>query len=212
MGTAREYDVESRRGFSVITFEACLAECKWGDIERVGSELKNLLTSASQPFCLLDLSKLEFMGSSIVALLVRVWKTVKEQQGGMVVVNPNSMTKEVLEIAGLAKVWTICNSRPEAEQAIAKVIPVDSTMTGVLAAIIGWTIAGATIAVFLLRRNQAISLEPDVAQAIGSGGGALALLLNLLATFKGQSVWRAFGVFGVVIAGVLIWASATGQL
>ncbi len=212
MGTAREYDVESRRGFSVITFEACLSDCKWGDIERVGAELKALLTGASQPFCLLDLSKLEFMGSSIVALLVRVWKTVQERQGGMVVVNPNTMTKEVLEIAGLSKVWTICNSRPEGEQALSKVLPVDNSANGVLAAIIGWTIAGATVASFLLQRNGAVKLEPQIIQAIGYGGGGLAFVLNVLAIVKGKGAWRFFGVLGVVIAAVLIAAAACNLL
>lgn len=212
MGTAREYDVESRRGFSVITFEACLADCKWGDIERVGSEIKTLLTSASQPFCLLDLSKLEFMGSSIVALLVRVWKTIQEKQGGMVVVNPNSMTKEVLEIAGLAKVWTICNSRPEGEQALAKVLPSDSSAAGVLAAIIGWTVAGVTVAFFLLRRNGAVTLEPQAVQAIGYGGSGLSLAINLLAIVKGTGAWRLFGILGFVLGGVLIGALVSGML
>lgn len=208
MGTAREYDVETGRGFSVITFEACLADCKWGDIERVGTELKSLLTGAGNPFCLLDLSRLEYMGSSIVALLVRVWKTVQERQGSMVVVNPNTMTKEVLEIAGLSKVWTICDSRPEAEKELAKVLPADSRTAGVLAALIGWTFAGLTVAALVAQRHGALTLEPAAVQGIGYGGSAIALVVNLIAIVKGGGAWRFFGVLGSLLSAGLIAAVA----
>ncbi len=208
MGTAQEYDVETGRGYSVITFQACLSDCKWGDIERVGTELKALLSGAADPFCLLDLSRLDFMGSSVVALLVRVWKTIQERQGGMVVVNPNTMTKEVLEIAGLSKVWTICNSRPEAEKELAKVLPADTRIAGVLAALFGWTIAGLTVAALVAHKNGAFTLEPVVVQGVGYGGSAIALFVNLIAIVKGGGAWRFFGVLGTLLAAGLIAAVA----
>lgn len=212
MGTAQEYDIETRQGFSVITFQACLAECKWGDIERVGTEIKQLLASGAKPFCLLDLSRLEFMGSSIVALLVRVWKAIQEQQGSMVVVNPNSMTKEVLEIAGLSKVWTICNSRPEAEAELKKFLPADSQTSGILAAIVGWICLGLTLSVVIAQKKSLLALDANVLLALSYGGVILGLLLCLLAVVLGRGAWRFFGTAGIVVSACLIGAIATGTI
>ena len=56
---------------------------------------------------------MNYMGSAIVALIVRVWKVVQAKGGKMVVLCPNPAVLEVIQLAGLDKVWTIA-SEPEA--------------------------------------------------------------------------------------------------
>ncbi|MFO1093609.1 MAG: hypothetical protein U0992_09890 [Planctomycetaceae bacterium] len=53
------------------------------------------------------MSRLEYMGSALVALVVRVWKAVQNGGGKVVVVCGGGMPQEVLRLAGLDKVWTI---------------------------------------------------------------------------------------------------------
>ena len=169
MSTTREYIYEAATGFSVITLDPCLAEAKWGDIERVGTELKAKLAEQKQPFCLLDLSKLEFMGSSVVALLVRVWKAVQERQGEMVVVKPNQFVKEVLDIAGLSKVWTICPSRSEGESVLGKLIPpVESNSTDIVISFLSWIAAGMALIVLAAPFNNFRNPAGDLSVQLGS--------------------------------------------
>jgi hypothetical protein len=50
----------------------------------------------------------------MVALIVRLYKTVNSRGGKMVVVNQHELVQEVLKLAGLTKLWTILPNRQEA--------------------------------------------------------------------------------------------------
>ncbi|WP_437205772.1 STAS domain-containing protein [Planctomicrobium sp. SH664] len=84
-----------------------MTEASWSEIEAFGADVKAELESRTRPACLVDLTPLDYMGSSIVALIVRVWKVVQSRQGKMVVVCTHPMVLEVLRLAGLDKVWKI---------------------------------------------------------------------------------------------------------
>lgn len=205
MGMSSEYNIQSSRGYSVITFDSSLSDCKWGDIERIGVELRTALSSQNRPHWLIDLTPLEFMGSSIVALLVRIWKSLQEREGGMVVVNPNSMNKEVLEIAGLNKVWTICDTRDEGEQVIKKLVPNEGPKaTAVFAALLGWVVAGCAVAILLGSQNGVLGLTAEAVQASSYACGGIAALCGLVTALTGKQSWRAIGVVLLVTAGGLI--------
>ena len=118
MSTAFEFDAS--RHFASVALDNSLGESKWDAIEKAGNDLKAKIAELDRAIVLMDLSKLEFMGSSVVALIVKIWKDIEGRQGGMVVVSPNEMTMEVLEISGLTKLWPVVKSRDEAEDMIAK--------------------------------------------------------------------------------------------
>jgi anti-anti-sigma factor len=86
----------------------------WDEIERVGSSILDVLAERKSPRLAIDLSDLDYMGSSVVALMVRVWKVVQEKSGKMVVVTRHELVREVLVLAGLGRVWTIVDSLEEA--------------------------------------------------------------------------------------------------
>jgi anti-anti-sigma factor len=110
MADVPPYEYDTSKGYAVVVFNPALGDCRWGDIEQVGTEIKERLVALERPSFLLDLTRLEFMGSSVVALIVKLWKAAQEKEGDMVVVNSSSMIGEVLEIAGLTRVWKIVDS------------------------------------------------------------------------------------------------------
>lgn len=105
-------EVDNRR--ATVTLLPELNEVPWADIERVGSEILSRIEPLSSPQLLVDLCNLNYMGSAQVALVVRMFKLVKEKNGKMVVANRDPMVMEVLSLAGLNKVWTIVDSRERA--------------------------------------------------------------------------------------------------
>ncbi|MEZ6046837.1 MAG: STAS domain-containing protein [Planctomycetaceae bacterium] len=108
------YVFEQGNGYSVITLTPQLNDAQWSDIEQVGSDLLVQLKDHKSPAFVVDLSSLNYMGSAMVALIVRLWKSVKDEKGRMVVVNREKLVYEVLELAGLHKIWIIVETREEA--------------------------------------------------------------------------------------------------
>jgi stage II sporulation protein AA (anti-sigma F factor antagonist) len=108
------YRFESVNGCLTITLLPELNDKQWADIERVGTEIVDRISASPSPKVLVDLTSLSYMGSAMVALIVRLYKTVNSRGGKMVVVNTHELVFEVLKLAGLTKLWTIVGTRAEA--------------------------------------------------------------------------------------------------
>ncbi|HXY32967.1 MAG TPA: STAS domain-containing protein [Planctomycetaceae bacterium] len=107
------YRFESLNGCLSIALLPELNDKQWADIEKVGTEIVDRISAAASPKVLVDLSPLSYMGSAMVALIVRLYKTVNSRSGKMVVVNQHELVFEVLKLAGLTKLWTIVPNREE---------------------------------------------------------------------------------------------------
>ncbi len=112
------YRFESLNGCLAITLLPELNDKQWADIERVGTEIVDRISASPSPKVLVDLTQLSYMGSAMVALIVRLYKTVNSRGGKMVVVNQHELVFEVLKLAGLTKLWTIVANRQEAHTAL----------------------------------------------------------------------------------------------
>ncbi len=108
------YQFEAANGCSTVTLLPDLNDKQWADIEKVGSELVDRLSSTQSPRVVVDLAPLSYMGSAMVALIVRLYKTVNGRNGKLVVVNQHELVFEVLKLAGLTKLWTIVETRDKA--------------------------------------------------------------------------------------------------
>jgi anti-anti-sigma factor len=102
-----------------------LNEANWSDVEQVGSAVLAKLKESSTNKLLVDLSKLNYMGSSQVALLVRVWKALKPMNGRIAVLYESNVVRDVLSIAGLKGIWDICPKREIAMAALGIRVPVE---------------------------------------------------------------------------------------
>jgi anti-anti-sigma factor len=101
------YDFQKYDNFIQLTLNPPLSDAPWGDIDDLGKNVLNELETARTPSVLVDLSPLTYMGSAVVALIVRIWKATKGKSGEMVVLCSHPMVLKVISLAGLDKVWRI---------------------------------------------------------------------------------------------------------
>ena len=189
------YRFDTVNGCLIITLLPELNDKQWADIERVGTEIvEQISTATSPPKVLVDLTPLSYMGSAMVALIVRLYKTVNSRGGKMAVVNQHELVFEVLKLAGLTKLWTIVPNREEAFAAMgvkpSKAVSISSSSAagGVQSGGMGIVAAGAigtlgTLALLALQFRSNSPMTPKnalIVQAVFAflGLGAGMFLLN----------------------------------
>lgn len=96
-----------RDGYSVVSFPKELCKAHLTEIREAGEQVVAELANHKSPQCIVDLTNLDYLGSSMVASIVRIWKTIDSNQGRMIVAASSNGVREVLRVTGLNKVWTI---------------------------------------------------------------------------------------------------------
>ena len=76
-------------------------------------ELDNNLDS-----CIVDMENVRYMNSSGIGVLITILTKVKNKNGQMVLVKPSVQIVKLLEITKLDSVFTIVNSKSEAEELV----------------------------------------------------------------------------------------------
>jgi anti-anti-sigma factor len=197
------YRLEIARSHAVLRLEPMMGQAAWGDIDRVGTEVLANVNGQKNGAWLIDLSGLEYMGSALVALVVRIWKAVQTSGGKSVVVCGQGMPQDVLKLAGLDKVWTITQTYEEGLKRLgvsaAAAAPATAAggaataggfpLLGVLA-LVGALVAGGVLAALL----TGSSIERDLALAGLFGGGGIAAMLGLVALIRERSWGRILGL------------------
>lgn len=208
MSTQLPYRLEIDNRRVIVSLLPELNEVPWADIEKVGSEILSKIQGLSSPNLLVDLCALNYIGSAQVALVVRMFKTVKEKNGKMVVANRDPMVLEVLTLAGLNKVWTIVDNRDRALSMLGggslRSSSVSSAggsvegnpMPGTVALVA--TLVAAVFAVIHLANPNLIPSRGDIFG--GLGAAAVAFLAGLWAMNGGN---RNIGV-GVIIMAMAV--------
>ncbi len=194
------YRFESADGYSVITLMPGMNDAGWSDIEAIGDNLLKKLAEADRPAFLVDLTLLSFMGSAVVALIVRLWKSINASNGKMVVHNTDPMVLEVLEIAGLTTVWTVVTDRDDAVRALGKK-PAADRGKGFLTLLFAIVAFASEAVIVSLLFNDTLEL-PKKYLLVGSFASAsAALVLGTLGatTYRG---WKRFLCIIVIVAAV----------
>jgi len=202
------------RSHAVLRLDPEMGSAAWGDIDRVGNELIASVNGQSTPAWLIDLSRLEYMGSALVALVVRVWKAVQNGGGKVVVVCGGGMPQEVLRLAGLDKVWTITTTYEDGLRKLGVAGPggASGPMRGdvetgagafpLLAVLSLICAVAAGIALALVLSGKSINRDLIVAGLLG--GGVAAAVLGCVAVIKefgwGRWLGAAAGIAGIIIA------------
>ncbi len=199
---------EKHAGYCVLALTPAMNSCQWGEIERVGNEVLKDLEPVNTPHLIVDLSELDYIGSAMVALVVRIWKLVKSKKARMVVVNKNPMVLEVFKISKLDEVWEIVEFRQDALEILgvsreAKSERRESNalmIVGLLAAIA----SGAALA--LDQTNPGVLVDPYRLILVFACSG-IGVVMGLLFTVRSQGGRQAVGILTTLIsAGVLVAA------
>jgi len=208
------YRLEMARSHAVLRLDPEMGSAAWGDIDRVGNELIASVKGQSTPAWLIDLSRLEYMGSALVALVVRVWKAVQNGGGKVVVVCGGGMPQEVLRLAGLDKVWTITTTYEDGLRKLGVSGPGGGGVSArgesgpevagfpLLAVLSAICALAAGISLGMIFSGRPLNRDLIVAGLLG--GGVAAAVLGCVAVIKefgwGRWLGAVAGVAGIAIA------------
>lgn len=112
------FQIERHSTHGILSFYPLINDGQWGTVNEVGNEILAQLETLLAPALVVDLSRLDYVGSSQVALLVRVWKSLKKVQGRMAVECPSDSVREILCTVGLKSLWAIETTREAALTAV----------------------------------------------------------------------------------------------
>lgn len=229
------YQFDEADGYCAITLLPELNQAPWANISKIGdSLLQNMQgymdTHKRSSAFLVDLSHLNYIGSAMVALVVRLWKAAKEKDGRMAVVNNNENVLEVLRLSGLDGVWTITETREEglkslglsARKAAAAVASPPTTggpqlVSATSAAAvpegagIPWAVASLVLIVIALVGLFLFSKDPSpidhrVSMAMLFGSCVMALIAGTVAACRGDGLPKTLGTTNVLGAIALLVA------
>ena len=205
------YHFEKYDGISVFALLPELNDVPWADIETISSTILEKMEAQKKPLFLIDLDALTYMGSAMVALVVRLWKSVETRNGKMVVINNDEMVREVLSISGLDEVWTIVNTRDEglkilgvsARKIRSQEKPArESRKLGswgtVMAVLTLLTVAVAGTGLYLLLVPQDFITNQRIVLGLLFGGSIFGLLTGIVTTAIGFGIKRGIGIFGIL--------------
>lgn len=198
------YRIEEHPGYVVLSFSPGMSDAQMGTVDSVGADVLSRLEPMPTPAIIVDLSPLKYMGSAMVALIVRIWKAVNGRNGRMVVVNDNGIVQEVLRIAGLEKVWTIVPTREEAVRELGvRSKPVhgqEERTTGLVLLGLGVLALAGALAGLVLLLGRAQALSDRTAFLLTVICAVLGIILGGVAAFREVGTRR-------VLAGLLAAAS-----
>lgn len=206
------YQFESGDSYSVLALYPLINDGQWGNVSQVGSEILTRLETLRSPALIVDLSPLDYMGSAQVALLVRVWKSLKKLNGRMVVQCPGQMVREVLAIAGLKALWDIVETREAAlmslglrstEQSARRAVGMGPVMA-IVALVMAGVALGLTMNILMGVANRNVILIDVVLAIVAIGAGGFTALVQ-------RGLWRGVGT-AVVVASAVMLAIALVQM
>ena len=164
------------KGYCVVAFPKEIGKVGMADLSSATSEAIKELAVIKTAACVVDLSSLNYMESSVVACVVRIWKAIKAQSGTIVVIAPSEGIKGILNITGLQKFWTI----------------VDTLEAGIHA-------LGFSIEAKVAKRERRLLIFVGPIALICGAVAVAVRLLPQLASFAGEATWFIYSIAGLSI-------------
>lgn len=100
-----------------VTIVAYASDCERITEDRIPETLDAMLAAVDgeRPVLLVDLSHVQFFGSSFIEVLFRVWNRVQQQhEGRFALCGLTSHCAEVIEVSNLDKLWQVFPTREAA--------------------------------------------------------------------------------------------------
>ncbi len=202
------YNFETHSDYSVLVLKPSMNDSQWSEIEKAGDEVLRELEAIRTPHLIVDLSELEFIGSAMVALVVRIWKIVQAKKARMVVVNRNPMVLEVFKISRLDDVWNIQEYREDAlyQLGVSQEAKSKERESGLLVWV---TVLASLLGAIALGMHF---LSPDLLgekknQIMAYGCAGLGILLGVLALFTTSGSRRVVGIGAAVLSAAVLVCS-----
>ena len=198
------FPFEAHKRYNAIQCDPLLSKLSWADLEAAVSAAISNFELAAAPNLLLDLSRLKYINSGVVAGLVRLWKSTQKRQGQFSVVSPHEDVTSVLKTSGLARVWTITDTREEAAYSLgvsesALVEKRERTLLVYVSVPFSIVAALALIPMFL-KRETVLGVNSQLAALLL---GSAALTTGLIALIKEDGIRRKLSA-GAVLLSIMV--------
>jgi anti-sigma B factor antagonist len=115
MSDTEPFDVAHEAGITIAIFRQSFSQLDEMTIEVVNRKLGELVSSLQPPILILDMSEVDFFGSSFIESVFRAWKRLQSRPGAkFALCHLKPYCREVLEVTHLNQLWLICDTREEA--------------------------------------------------------------------------------------------------
>lgn len=199
--SSEPFPFEAYKLYNAIQCNPSLSKLSWADLEAAMSAAISSFELAAAPNLLLDLSRLTYINSGIVAGLVRLWKATQKRKGQFSVVSPNEDVTTVLRTSGLARVWTIADTREEAAYALGvsqSAIVEKRERTLLVAVSVPFSIIAALALIpMFLKRETILGVNSQLAALLL---GSAALTTGLIALIKEEGTRRKLSACAVLLS------------
>lgn len=183
-----------------------LNESAWNDLETLGDSLLLELKDQKSPSAIIDLTKLTYISSSLVAVIIQVWKLVDEQGGKTAILNTSEMVEEVLNISGLKKVWCIVPTEEEAIAYLTQALKqerIERRRIFSMPILLGIVALLSAVACFVLYMSDTLTLDPKVTLAATISFSVAGTLLGATALKDRRKNLRIMGVVVLICCLIL---------
>lgn len=109
-----DFQLKWRGDILIVSPTGNVEEINWDLIEAAASLVMQPIRTKKNPSVLFDLSKLRFVGSVFLSLMLRCYKHVKSRGGEFALCGANEVTRELLHMTSLDILWPIYEDREEA--------------------------------------------------------------------------------------------------
>lgn len=195
------FPFEAHKRYNAIQCGPQLAKLSWADLEAAVSAAIANFEQAVAPNLLLDLSRLTYINSGVVAGLVRLWKATQKRQGQFSVVSPHEDVTSVLKTSGLSRVWTITDTREEAAYALGvseSAIVEKRERTLLVSVSVPFAIVAAVALIpMFLKRETVLGVNSQLAALLL---GSAALTTGLIALIKEDGIRRILSAAAVLLS------------
>lgn len=195
------FDFIEQHAFVSVALNPRLAEMDWQAMESATGELIQKVEASERPSVMVDLSRMEYINSGLVASLVRVWKSTQQKRGQFSLVSPNRFVTDVLKSSGLWNLWTVVDSREEAvyELGVSTAAKMETRERRVLVLV---SLPCALLAVcatvlMLFKRNDIMGVNAQLTALLL---GAAALATGAISIMKDAGIRRKLSGLSVVLA------------
>ncbi|MGE0378991.1 MAG: STAS domain-containing protein [Planctomycetaceae bacterium] len=104
-------------GVSVITFDAGPHTMDEAAIAEIRDAMLDS-GAVDPPKLVVDLSQVDFFGSTFIELLFRIWKRLQDRSGQFAICGLSPYCREVLSVTNLHRLWQTYETRDEALKAL----------------------------------------------------------------------------------------------
>ena len=101
-------------GLTIVEVDSEYDSLAVAQLEELGVLLLEAARQAEPPIMLLDLSETQYIGSSFLGVLMRVWKRLRDRHGRLALCDANDVCGDVLRASKLDTIWDVFSDRATA--------------------------------------------------------------------------------------------------